>query len=240
MKLFPAIDILDKKAVRLLYGKRDNETVYGDPVEMAVKWTSLGARYIHIVDLNGAFDNSDINKDILAAIRENTDATLQLGGGIRTADKIKYCLDELGYDRVIAGSICVQSPQEVEKAAAIYKDRIVAGLDAMDGRLRIKGWVEEAPLTPLEVALRLKEYGISDIVYTDISRDGALFGINAEACEKLQRETGMNVIASGGLSGYDDIVNLAEKNIYGAIMGKALYEGRINLSEALDLCGKKE
>lgn len=236
MKLFPAIDILDNKAVRLLYGKRNEVTVYGDPVEMVAKWTSLGAKYIHIVDLNGAFDSTEVNKDILIAIRKSTSAILQLGGGIRSLQKIQYVLDELGYDRAVVGSACVQDTAMVQKAASLYGTRVVAGLDAKDGKLAIKGWTQDTPVTPMEVALQLKEYGVLDIVYTDINRDGALTGLNIEACRLLAAQTGMNIIASGGLAGYGDIVKVKENNIYGAILGKALYEGKIDLQKALEIC----
>ena len=236
MRLFPAIDILDKKSVRLLYGKRDKVTVYGDPVEMIAKWSGMGAKQIHIVDLNGAFDNSRVNEDILKQIRAEVNITLQIGGGIRDLTRVQYILDELGFDRVIIGSALVTTPKMAEQAGRLYGNRIVAGLDAIDNKLKIKGWVEETEKTPLDVALALKEFGIEDIVFTDISRDGALTGINIGATVKLQEESKMQIIASGGLRGYEDILQLAEKKIYGAILGKAMYEGKIDLKEALALC----
>ncbi len=236
MKLFPAIDILDKVAVRLLYGKREQRTIYGDAVEQAQKWTNQGAEYIHIVDLNGAFDHSNVNKDILVRIRNSTKAILQLGGGLRTLQDIQYAIEHLGYDRIVLGSACVQNPKLVEQTCALYGNKIVAGLDALDGKLKIKGWAQDTLLSPQQVALKLKEYGISDIVYTDIGRDGALVGANVAACKLLQEQTGMNIIASGGIKGYSDIVQLKDAGIYGAIIGKALYEGKIELTKALELC----
>ena len=236
MKLFPAIDILDKKSVRLLYGKRDEVTIYGDPVDMVAKWSSMGAQNIHIVDLNGAFDNTRVNEDILRAIRREVNVVLQLGGGIRDFYRVQYVLDELGFDRAIIGSACVTNPELIKQACARYGNRIVAGLDSVDNKLKIKGWVEETPKIPLEVALELKEYGVEDIVFTDISRDGALTGINYEATKTLQEQSGMQIIASGGLKDYEDITILKNDNIYGAILGKAMYEGKIDVKEALKLC----
>ncbi len=236
MKLFPAIDILDKKAVRLLYGKREERTIYGDAVDWATQWVSKGAQYLHIVNLNGAFDNSKLNNDILVNIRKQADITLQLGGGMRTLYDIQYAIEELGYDRVVVGSACVDNPKMVQEACVIYGDKIVGGLDAKDGKLQTKGWVEGTHLAPLEVALRLKDYGVTDIVYTDISRDGALVGVNVSACTDLQEQTNMNIIASGGVLDYLDLCQLADAKVYGVIVGKALYEGKIQLEKALELC----
>jgi len=236
MKLFPAIDILDKKAVRLLYGKRDNVTIYGDPIEMISKWASMGAKNIHIVDLNGAFDDSRVNEDILKAIRKEVKVSIQLGGGLKTFNRVQYVLDELGYDRAIIGSACITEPEMIKQAGKRYANRIVAGLDAYEDKLKIKGWVESTEVSPLEVALRLKDIGLEDVVYTDISRDGALTGINVASTKKLQASSGMNIIASGGFKDYEDIKELLKNNIYGLILGKAMYENRIDLREALKLC----
>lgn len=236
MKLFPAVDILDGKAVRLLEGKREKLTIYGDPLEMAHKWADMGAQYLHIVDLNAAFGESGRNTEILKKIARETKAVVELGGGLRTADNVKYALDEIGFDRAIIGSSIVTNPKMLEEVGKNYKKRIVAGLDARDGKLFIKGWLEESKKTPLETALWLKEYGIEDIVYTDISRDGKLVGANGEATISLQNQSGMNVIASGGVWKIEDLLSLKELGIYGAIIGKALYEKTIDFKEALKLC----
>lgn len=235
MRLFPAVDILDGKAVRLLEGKRDKLTVYGEPLEMAHKWADMGARYLHIVDLNSAFGEKGQNTKILKAIAKEIGITLELGGGMRTKDDIKYAIEELGFSRAVIGSSLVTNPEILDEIA-VYGDRIVGGLDARDGKLCIKGWVEQTAKTPLEVALKLKESGITDIVYTDISRDGKMSGANTAATKELQEKSRMNIIASGGVSKIEDLLELKSRGIYGAIIGKALYENSIDLREALRLC----
>lgn len=235
MKLFPAVDILDGKAVRLLEGKREKVTVYGEPLEMAHRWADMGAQYLHIVDLNAAFGEKGRNAKLLKSIAKEIDITLELGGGMRTHDDVAYALDELGFSRAVIGSSLVTNPKIIDEIA-VYGNRIVAGLDARDGKLCIKGWVEQTQKTPLELALRLKESGITDIIFTDISRDGKMTGANADATIQLQQKSAMNVIASGGVSKIEDLLELKSKGIYGAIIGKALYENTIDLREALKLC----
>ena len=234
MILFPAVDILDNRAVRLLYGERDKVTDYGDPAELAAKWSSEGAEYLHVVDLNGAFDDSAVNRKTLVRLIKEVKIPVQLGGGIKTFDKIKFYLEEVGVTRVIVGTACVTAPDMVDKACALYGNRIVAGIDCKDGFVAIKGWVEKSSLTAEKVALDMKERGSDTVVYTDISRDGALTGVNVEATSALAEKTGMNIIASGGMSSLDDVKKLMQKkNIYGAILGRAIYNGNINLAEAL-------
>ena len=234
MILFPAVDILDNRAVRLLYGERDKVTDYGDPAELAAKWSSEGAEYLHVVDLNGAFDDSSVNRKTLVRLIKEVKIPVQLGGGIKTLDKIKFYLEEVGVTRVIVGTACVTAPDMVDKACALYGNRIVAGIDCKDGFVAIKGWVEKSSLTAEKVALDMKERGSDTVVYTDISRDGALTGVNVEATSALAEKTGMNIIASGGMSSLDDVKKLMQKkNIYGAILGRAIYNGNINLAEAL-------
>lgn len=234
MILFPAVDILDNRAVRLLYGERDKVTDYGDPAELAAKWSSEGAEYLHVVDLNGAFDDSAVNRKTLVRLIKEVKIPVQLGGGIKTLDKIKFYLEEVGVTRVIVGTACVTAPDMVDKACALYGNRIVAGIDCKDGFVAIKGWVEKSSLSAEKVALDMKERGSDTVVYTDISRDGALTGVNVEATSALAEKTGMNIIASGGMSSLDDVKKLMQKkNIYGAILGRAIYNGNINLAEAL-------
>ena len=234
MILFPAVDILDNRAVRLLYGERDKVTDYGDPAELAAKWLSEGAEYLHVVDLNGAFDDSAVNRKTLVRLIKEVKIPVQLGGGIKTLDKIKFYFEEVGVTRVIVGTACVTAPDMVDKACALYGNRIVAGIDCKDGFVAIKGWVEKSSLTAEKVALDMKERGSDTVVYTDISRDGALTGVNVEATSALAEKTGMNIIASGGMSSLDDVKKLMQKkNIYGAILGRAIYNGNINLAEAL-------
>ncbi len=234
MILFPAVDILDNRAVRLLYGERDKVTDYGDPAELVAKWSSEGAEYLHVVDLNGAFDDSAVNRKTLVRLIKEVKIPVQLGGGIKTLDKIKFYLEEVGVTRVIVGTACVTAPDMVDKACALYGNRIVAGIDCKDGFVAIKGWVEKSSLTAEKVALDMKERGSDTVVYTDISRDGALTGVNVEATSALAEKTGMNIIASGGMSSLDDVKKLMQKkNIYGAILGRAIYNGNISLAEAL-------
>ncbi len=236
MKLFPAIDILDRKAVRLIQGKRDSVTVYGDPVEMAHKWASMGAEYLHIVDLNAAFGEFNKNGDILKIIAQEIKVITQLGGGMRSEKNIRNALDEIGFSRVIIGSGIVTMPELIEKITKLYGTNIVAGLDVKDGKLAIKGWQEYSPKSPLEVTEWLKNLGIIDIVYTDITKDGKLVGPNFDATKNLQEKSKMNVIASGGVSRLSDLIKLKQDKIYGAIIGKALYENKIDLEEAIKAC----
>lgn len=235
MKLFPAVDILDGKAVRLLEGRRDKLTIYGEPLDMAHKWADMGARYLHIVDLNAAFGEKGKNTKILKAIAKEIDITLELGGGMRTRDDVTYAIEELGFSRAVIGSSLVTNPEILDEIG-VYGDKIVAGLDARDGKLCIKGWLEQTEKTPLEVALWLKESGIMDIIFTDISRDGKMSGVNTFATRELQEKSRMNIIASGGVCKIEDLLELKSNGIYGAILGKALYENTIDLREALRLC----
>ena len=234
MILFPAVDILDNRAVRLLYGQRDKVTDYGDPVELALRWSDMGAQYLHVVDLNGAFDDSAVNRETLKKLVKELKIPVQLGGGIKTLDKIKYYLEEVGVTRVIVGTACVTAPDVADKACALYGNKIVAGIDCKDGFVAIKGWVEKSDITAQKVALDMKARGSDTVVYTDISRDGALTGVNVEATAELAKNTGMKIIASGGMSCIDDIKKLMQKDVYGAILGRAIYNGNIDLSEALE------
>ena len=235
MILFPAVDVLDNRAVRLLYGKRDEVTDYGTPLDMALRWQESGAQYLHIVDLNGAFDDSLVNKKTLVELIKNVKIPVQIGGGIKTFDKIKFYLEEVGASRVIVGTACVTNPDMMDIACAKYGNKIASGIDAKDGFVAIKGWVEKSTLTPLEVVLDMKKRGVDTVIYTDISRDGALCGANIESTAKLSQDSGMNIIASGGMASLDDIKAVKKNNIYGAILGRAIYTGAIDLKEALKI-----
>lgn len=235
MIIFPAIDVLDNKAVRLLYGKREDVTVYGSPLQMAKKWQNCGAKYLHLVDLNGAFDDTFENKKTLIEVVKNCTIPIQLGGGIKSLDKIKFYLEEVGVTRVIVGTACVTNPTLMDKACGLFGNKIVAGIDCKDGFVAIKGWVEQSNLTPLEVANAMKERGVDTIVYTDISRDGALCGVNYKECASLGNITKMNIVASGGVASLEDVKKVKENDIYGVILGKALYDNKIDLAQALML-----
>ena len=235
MILFPAVDVLDNNAVRLLYGKRDDVTVYGAPVEMAMKWQDMWAEYLHIVDLNGAFDDSLVNRNTLIELIKRVSVPVQIGGGIKTFDKIKFYLEEVGANRVIVGTACVTNPDLMDKACAKYGNKIACGIDAKDGRVAIKGWVEKSLLSPLEVALDMKSRGADTVIYTDINRDGALCGVNVEATAKLSAQSGMNIIASGGMATLDDVRAVKDRDIYGAILGRSIYTNAIDLKQALEI-----
>ncbi|MDE7337548.1 MAG: 1-(5-phosphoribosyl)-5-[(5-phosphoribosylamino)methylideneamino]imidazole-4-carboxamide isomerase [Clostridia bacterium] len=239
MILFPAVDVLDNRAVRLLYGKRDNVTDYGAPAEMAMRWQEMGAEYLHVVDLNGAFDDSQVNKKTLVELIKSVNIPVQIGGGIKTLDKIKFYLEEVGASRVIVGTACVTNPALMDVACAKYANKIASGIDAKDGFVAIKGWVEKSALKSLDVALDMKSRGVDTVIYTDINRDGALCGVNVEATAELARQSGMNIIASGGMATLEDVKAVKQKGIYGAILGKSLYSGSIDFKQALKLSGEK-
>lgn len=233
MILFPAVDILDGKAVRLLKGKFDKVTHYGDPVERALEWTGQGAEFLHIVDLDGAKTGVGNNLPIIQKIIKATKIKVQTGGGIRTIDDIKVRLDA-GVERVILGTVCCRDPELVTKAVTLFGgEKIVCGIDAIDGKVAVEGWVEASKIDPYALGLAMKNAGVIYTVFTDISRDGALTGVNTTACRDMQQKTALQVVASGGVASYDDITNLRKLGIYGAILGKALYEGKVNLKECL-------
>ena len=238
MNLYPAIDILGGQAVRLRQGRPEEATVYGVPVDMASRWREAGARWLHVVDLDGAFTGKPQNIDSIASIRMRCpDLQIQVGGGIRDMAAIERLLGT-GVDRVILGTVAVSNPDLLGEALSLFGARIAVGIDARDGTVRLHGWTSDAALTALELAAQLEEQGVELVIYTDISRDGELGGINVEATQKLLDATGLRVIASGGVSGRPDIENLQDlgnPRLEGAIVGKALYEGRVDLREILDL-----
>lgn len=240
MNIYPAIDILNGQAVRLQQGRRDSATVYGDPVDMAARWSDLGATWIHIVDLDGAFDGQSRNLALLERIRSTRPSLrIQLGGGIRDLATIERRI-ALGVERVVLGTAAVEDPDLVAAAVGHYGNRIAVGIDARDGIVRTTGWTTETGLPAHEFAEHMKRLGVRTVIHTDISRDGELSGPNIEATVKLVRTTGVSAIVSGGVSTIDDvrrIRDLDEPGIDGVIVGKALYEGRLRLEEALAYAG---
>lgn len=237
MILFPAVDILDGRSVRLLHGKRDAVTDYGDPVDRAVRWAEAGAKFLHVVDLNGAFGDGD-NAATIARIVRETSLPVQVGGGIKSVDRAAYYIEEAGAERVIVGSAIALDPGAADAMCARFGRRIVAGIDVKDGFVAVKGWVEKSTMTALQAALAMKERGSDTVVYTDISRDGDLSGVNAQATAKLGKDSGMNIIASGGVAGMEDLARLHSLGVYGAILGRAIYVGAIDLREAVSLYGE--
>ena len=234
MIIYPAIDIKNGKCVRLLQGRTEDSVVYGDePSLMAKKWVEQGAEYLHVVDLDGAFTGEGKN---FAAIERICAAAgnvpIQLGGGIRCMADIEKRLS-FGVTRVILGTAAINDPAFTALAAREFEGRIVAGIDAKNGMVAVNGWVELTNTTPIELAKRLYDIGIRMCVYTDISRDGMLGGPNYDETRIISLATGMDVIASGGMSTIEDVQRLAAIRIHGVIIGKALYDGRIELSQAI-------
>jgi phosphoribosylformimino-5-aminoimidazole carboxamide ribotide isomerase len=236
MRIYPAIDILGGKAVRLKQGRRDQATVYGDPVEMAAKWAGKGADWLHVVDLDGAFEgkpkNLDIIRQMVAAVPH---VRIQVGGGIRTMPIVESLFDA-GVHRVVLGTAAVQDQEFVAKLLNERPENVAAGIDARKGQVQVSGWTEDSKIGAIELARRLQDLGARLIIYTDIARDGVLEGPNVEATREMLESTGLSVIASGGVSSMDDLRQLAEighSRLDGVIIGKALYEGRIQIEEAL-------
>jgi phosphoribosylformimino-5-aminoimidazole carboxamide ribotide isomerase len=238
MNIYPAIDIKGGMCVRLKMGDMARATEYGDPAEMALKWQSLGAKFLHIVDLDAAFSGTFSNCGAVSNILRAVSIPVQLGGGVRTMADIDVRLGELGIWRVIIGTAAYDHPELVEQACAKYPGRIVLGLDAKDGSVATKGWAENTGADAVELALDMKARGITTAVYTDISKDGMLTGPNLAGIKDIVIKTGLDVIASGGMSCMDDVKRVSETGAEGVIIGKALYTGAIDLSEAIELGAK--
>ncbi|MDD2648225.1 MAG: 1-(5-phosphoribosyl)-5-[(5-phosphoribosylamino)methylideneamino]imidazole-4-carboxamide isomerase [Eubacteriales bacterium] len=232
MILYPAIDMLGGRAVRLRQGSRDAKTDYGSPLDMAEKWKALGARSLHIVDLDGAFTGEAGNLPILREIAEKSGLFIELGGGIRTMEDIRLRID-CGVSRVILGTAAVENPELVKSAVKQYGDKIAVGIDAKDGIVMTRGWLGKSGLSAVDFALSMREIGVKTIIYTDISRDGMLIGPNLERTREMVEKTNLDVIGSGGVSSAEDIAGLRKAGCAGAITGKAIYEGTLSISEAL-------
>lgn len=236
MIIFPAIDIRGGKCVRLTEGRFDKETVFADnPVDMALRWANEGARFLHVVDLDGALAGKPVNLNIVENIVKAVKIPVQLGGGIRTMDNIRAVL-HTGVDRVILGSVAVRRPELVKQACAEYGERIVVGIDARDGQAAVEGWEVGGGIGQEELAQKMAGAGVARIIYTDIARDGTLSGVNAGATASLARAAGIPVIASGGVSALEDIravLKVEDEGVEGVIIGKALYTGNIHLADAL-------
>ena len=243
MLIFPAIDIRDGKCVRLFKGDFAQETVFSDkPAQMAQKWESQGAKFLHLVDLDGALAGAPRNLDTVREILAAVTIPVELGGGIRTMENIDEVL-ALGVRRVILGSVAVRNPALVKEACARYGDRIVVGIDAKDGIVAVDGWGVSGDVDVLVLAKEMKQAGVRTIIYTDISRDGTLAGVNIEATAKLARESGVNIVASGGVKSTADIEALKpyEKDgIEGVIVGKSIYMGTLDLQQAIEIAAKED
>lgn len=236
MILYPAIDLKDGQCVRLLRGEMDKATVYGEnPAVQAREFADAGSQWLHVVDLNGAFEGKPVNAAAVEAILNAVDIPVQLGGGIRDRAMIDHWLD-MGISRVILGTVALRNPELVREACAAHPGKIAVGIDAKAGQVAVEGWAEVSDITATELALRYEDAGVCAIIYTDIARDGALQGPNVEETAALAERLTTPVIASGGIASLDDLRALKvheTRGISGAISGRALYDGRIDLAEAL-------
>ncbi|ERJ11938.1 1-(5-phosphoribosyl)-5-[(5-phosphoribosylamino)methylideneamino]imidazole-4-carboxamide isomerase [Haloplasma contractile] len=231
MILLPAIDLLENQCVRLKQGDYEAVTVYSNhPEEMALQWERAGADYLHVVDLNGADQDFIKNKDSIKTIVEASNCPVQVGGGIRDEARVKELLD-LGVSRIIVGTIAVKNPDLLQELVDKYRDRIVVGVDAKRGKVATHGWKEVSNYEAIDFCKDLESMGVKTIVYTDISKDGMLSGPNISVYKRLIDETSLKIIASGGVSSVEDLLTLQSVGVYGAIVGKALYENKLNLEE---------
>jgi phosphoribosylformimino-5-aminoimidazole carboxamide ribotide isomerase len=234
MHILPAVDIKNGKAVRLFQGKADKETIYSDsPVDMARRWRDEGATYLHVVDLDGAFDGVSQNEPHIEQIVKELDIPVEVGGGVRTLEKARRLVD-YGVDRVIIGTKAIEDRDFLNELIASLPGHINVGVDARDGYVAVKGWTETTKVNAEDFLAELSGSGVSAIIYTDISRDGALVGANIEAMRRATEVTDVPIIASGGVTTVEDIVALSALPLFGIISGKALYDGRISLAEALE------
>jgi phosphoribosylformimino-5-aminoimidazole carboxamide ribotide isomerase len=241
MIIIPAVDIKNGKCVRLLQGRMDDETVYSDdPQAMASKWTRLGAQRIHVIDLDGAFAKTPQNTGPIRKILHTVKVPIQLGGGIRTEETVHMYL-EMGVKRVIIGTGAIKKPDFVKKVCKTYPGQIVVGIDARNGKVAIDGWTQTTQIEAVELAKEFEDCGVAAINFTDIHRDGMQTGPNLDATLRLAEAVSIPVVASGGVSSIDDIKNLLPletAGVAGVIVGKALYSGKLDLKEALDLTAK--
>ena len=234
LELIPAVDLKGGKCVRLQEGIASRSTEYSsDPVSMARHWESQGATRLHLVDLDGAFSGKAAHLEIARSIFSSLKIPVQFGGGLRTLEQIETIL-HLGAARAILGTIAVDNPLIVQEAARNFPGAIVVGIDARQGKVALRGWVDQTEVTAVELALRMKDLGIERVIYTDVARDGMLQGVNYQETENLSRETGIKVIASGGVTGLEDIQELWNRRssgIEGVILGRALYDGKIDYQQ---------
>lgn len=241
MILFPAIDLKDGQCVRLKLGDMDQATVFNaNPAAQAAKFEAQGFSWLHLVDLNGAFAGRPVNEAAVEAILKSVTIPIQLGGGIRSLAQIETWLAK-GIRRVILGTVALRDPALVREACKLFPGRIVVGIDARNGNVAVEGWAETSILTAIALAERFVDAGVAAIIFTDIDRDGILRGLNIESTLALANAVTIPVIASGGLASIDDIHRLLEPDcriLEGAISGRAIYDGRIDVSEALRLVGK--
>lgn len=235
MHIFPAIDLYEGKAVRLLKGDYKQMTVYSDnPPEIALDFQDQGAKFLHLVDLEGAASGGTPNLDTIKRIRQATDLFCEVGGGIRSMAVVDTYIGA-GVDRVILGTAAVEDRDFLKAAVQKYGDKIAVGADIRDGYVAIKGWTEKSAYTCMDFCKAMQEMGVKTLICTDISKDGAMAGTNAALYKTLSEALSMQIIASGGVSSIEDVKNLAALKLYGAIIGKAYYTGAIDLQEAIEV-----
>ena len=236
MNLFPAIDLYEGQAVRLLKGDYAQKTVYStDPLSVARGFREAGAEYIHMVDLEGARDGGTPNFDLVAQVAQTTGLKVEIGGGVRTEEGVRRYLDE-GVLRGILGTAAAEDPAFLAGLVARYGDKIAVGVDVKDGFVAIKGWTEVSRLTLEGFCRTLEQMGVKTVICTDISKDGAMQGTNRELYRRLSRAFSMDLVASGGVSSLEDVIALRDMGLYGAILGRAIYNGGIDLKKAIEVC----
>ncbi len=232
MLIYPAIDMLDGRAVRLRQGRRNDATVFGHPVTLAAQWHAQGAEWLHLVDLTAAFEGKTAHLPLIREVIAAFGGQVELGGGLRTMQDIALRI-EAGVTRCIIGTAAIEKPELVAEACREFPGRIAVGLDAKDGLVATRGWVETSSLTAVDTAKSLRDVGIDTIIYTDISRDGMMQGPNINATRRLINETGLSIIGSGGVSSIEDLLALRSIGCAGAILGRAMYEGAVTVQDAI-------
>ncbi len=237
MLIIPAVDLKGGRCVRLIQGRRDREIVYGeDPAEAALHWVGEGAKRLHLIDLDGAFEGIPAHLEVLRKVVEEVDVPVQFGGGVRSLESLEAVL-QAGAAFVILGTSALRNPDFLRKAASYHPERIILGIDAKDGLVRVAGWEEKEEVSPEELAARFAGLPLAAIIFTDINRDGTLEGFNAGATAALARAVDVPVIAAGGFSRMEDIeklLPLKKDGVVGAVVGRAIYEGTLSLKEALE------
>lgn len=236
MIIFPAIDIMDGKPVRLLRGDFDTaEQVAEDVLTTAKQFARVGCTWVHMVDLDGSLQKKPVNADPILQVVEHTPLKVEVGGGIRTMEDIAFYLDR-GVDRVILGSVALKNPELVRQAVDAYGDKIAVGIDAKQGMVATEGWTEDSQMDFIDLAKAMEKMGVATIIYTDIGRDGTLSGPDVQGLDRLNKAVGCNVIASGGVTTITDILVMKDKKMYGTICGKCIYKKTLDLREAVGIC----
>lgn len=238
MNFYPAIDIKDGKFIRLKQGRLDEVTVYGDnPVEIAKKFSEAGAKWIHVVDIDGAFKGKSINQKVILDIKKNSKTKIQVGGGIRTQESASFYLNN-GIDRVVLGTIALENPKIIEQLCENYPGRIAVGIDAKKGMVATEGWSKTSTIEVSKLSKLYENIGVSCVIFTDIEKDGLMEGVSLNQLKNLLKNTKLNVIASGGVSSLDDLKklkSLEKENLVGVISGKAIYENKFSVNKAVEI-----